>query len=245
MNATIFQPQCSESGVPEAALRRQRERLWARIQRRYETLEQRVSFQGVEIPILRVADPDLVLQQSVAAEAVVGAREASVQPYWAEAWESAVVAGRLLSQYELAGRRVLDLGCGLGVAGIAAAVAGASVLFADAVPAALLFARWNSWPWRTQTQVRRVDWRRDRLVTRFHVIIGADVLYQNDDWDYLDTFWRNHLAEDGRLLLTEPSRSSADHFPNWLASRGWEIRRASQPSKDRRRPIRIYEAVRC
>jgi predicted nicotinamide N-methyase len=47
-------------------------------------------------------------------------------PYWTRVWPSAVaLASEVLRRPELvAGKRVCDLGCGLGVAGIAAALAG-------------------------------------------------------------------------------------------------------------------------
>lgn len=68
-------------------------------------------------------------------------------PYWAFAW----AAGRALASWVLEypeyvrGRRVLDLGCGSGIAAIAAARAGASeVLVADLDPMALLAAAENA-----------------------------------------------------------------------------------------------------
>ena len=49
-------------------------------------------------------------------------------PYWCEPWPSAVaMSAELLQRPDLvAGKRVCELGCGLGLAGLAAAVAGAS-----------------------------------------------------------------------------------------------------------------------
>eukprot|EP00775_Hariotina_reticulata_P012326 gene12326-12461_t len=61
-------------------------------------------------------------------------------PYWARVWPSAIsLAQQLLQRPHLvAGKRVADLGAGLGVAGIAAALAGArEVLLLDREPLAL------------------------------------------------------------------------------------------------------------
>jgi predicted nicotinamide N-methyase len=55
-------------------------------------------------------------------------------PYWARPWPSAVaLAAALLERPELvAGKTVADLGAGLGLAGIAAALAGAAQLHRSA-----------------------------------------------------------------------------------------------------------------
>lgn len=61
-------------------------------------------------------------------------------PYWCRTWPSAVaLASELLARPELVrGKRVADLGCGLGLAGIAAACAGAAeVVLLDREPLAL------------------------------------------------------------------------------------------------------------
>ena len=105
-------------------------------------------------PTLRVVQParlEDVLRLYVAQGRVEGADE---DPYWAAVWESATVLGaELLSSTApgrgggggggglgglVAGQAVLDLGCGLGVAGVCAGLAGAAhVTLADREPLAL------------------------------------------------------------------------------------------------------------
>lgn len=68
-------------------------------------------------------------------------------PYWAFAWAAGQgLAQHILSHPELvAGKRVLDFGCGSGLVGIAAAKAGAqSVLCCDSDPLALLACQQNA-----------------------------------------------------------------------------------------------------
>ncbi|MEB2845445.1 methyltransferase [Rhizobiales bacterium RZME27] len=68
--------------------------------------------------------------------------DAGEPPYWAYAWAGGTVLARyLLDQPEvMRGRRVLDLGCGSGVVGIAAAKAGAARVTASDIDAIALAA---------------------------------------------------------------------------------------------------------
>ena len=81
-----------------------------------------------------VADCDAVMQMYI--DAGQGDRD----PYWTCIWPSSILmAQEVLRRPELvAGKRVADLGCGLGLGGVAAALAGASeVVFLDREPLSL------------------------------------------------------------------------------------------------------------
>ena len=231
-----------------------RQRLLTRIRRRYETLTETGRLGPLELPFTRIADPNRVLDEVAAEEdrleRVSGQRASEDQlhlPYWAELWDSAVGIGTFLVSNRgtllPAPRRVsvLDLGCGMGMTGTAAAALGCRVLFADLEPPALLFARLNSLPYARRVRARRVDWRRDRLGERFDLIIGADILYERKQWDFLDPFWRAHLSEGGRVLLGEPGRKTGELFVDWITERGWSFAEHAQPVETRSKPIRIFE----
>ena len=137
-------------------------------------------------------------------------------------------------------RSTLDLGCGMGLSGTIAAALGASVLFADIEPPALLFARLNSLPWAKRVRARRVNWQTDRLAETFSRIIGADILYERVQWPYLDAFWKHHLAPGGSVLLGEPGRQTGDLFLDWVANKGWAMKTYAQKVATRERPVRIF-----
>lgn len=164
-------------------------------------------------------------------------------PYWAELWDSAIGMGQYLAGVQRSGFRidqnpegkkqpvaleaisVLDLGCGMGLCGTVAAALGHVVLFADLEAPALLFARLNSLPYAPRVRVRRLNWQSDILDERFDLILGADVLYEKAQWEFLDRFWRAHLAPGGTVLLGEPGRQSGDLFQEWIGPRGWTLER--------------------
>jgi len=233
-----------------------RARLLARIGRKYRTVTSLLLIGKLSFPFTRIENPDRVLDE-VAEEAdrrekVSGRREPDEHlhlPYWAELWDSAMGIGQFLAR-EGSGLRVqgsgrgetsvLDLGCGMGLSGTTAAALGARVLFADLEPPALLFARLNSLPWRRRVRTRRLNWRSDRLGERFDLILGADILYERGQWEYLEPFWRAHLAEGGFVLLGEPGRQTGDLFIDWVISRGWVLERFEESVTTRPKPIRLF-----
>jgi predicted nicotinamide N-methyase len=218
----------------------------ARIQRRYETAETHVNLGGQRFPFVRVADPNVVLDRVAEEDSQrQGKREPGAPlhlPYWAELWDSAIGMGAYVlsgAGPALAGKAVLDLGCGMGLAGCVAASAGANVVFADLETDPLLFARLNSLAWEDQVRTQRLDWRTHRLSQRFDVILGADILYERSQWDYLEPFWRDHLALGGQVLLGEPGRQTGEAFVPWISSRGWRLQTVIQPVSTRPVPIRL------
>ena len=211
---------------------------------------------------------DEVAEEADRREKVTGKREADEHlhlPYWAELWDSAMGVGQFLAKLDTETRRrgdaekqservtvspcrrvpasvlsVLDLGCGMGLSGTVAAALGAHVTFADLEPPALLFARLNSLPWRNRVRTRRLNWRTDKLAEKFDLILGADILYERGQWEYLEPFWRAHLAEGGSLLLGEPGRQTGDLFVDWIIARGWVLERFEEPVATRPKPIRLF-----
>ena len=226
-------------------------RLLARIQRHYDTVTETVRVGPLAFQFTRIADPNRVLDQVAAEEdrleKVRGRRLPEDQlhlPYWAELWDSALGIGQWLTADTTRASSplsVLDLGCGMGLTGTVAAAVGHDVLFADLESPALLFARLNSLPWRDRIRTRRLDWRTDRLGERFDLILGADILYERKQWDWLEPFWRAHLAPGGAVLLGEPGRQTGDQFIEWIAELGWTLARHQEKVETREAPIRLFE----
>ncbi len=207
-------------------------------------------FGAVQLVFTRAADPNRVLDEVAAEEdrreRIGGVRHAEPLhlPYWAELWDSGGgVARHLVDRWsqKLRSRPIMDLGCGQGLSGCVAAAMGAQVLFADLEAPALLFARLNAQPLSPRFRTRRLNWQTDHLTEKFEVIIGADILYERTQWNYLEPFWRQHLTEGGTVILGEPGRPTGDAFIGWIADRGWKIEVFDQPVKTREKPVRIFE----
>ena len=127
---------------------------------------------------IRVGETELVLRRPVSPEALIDDDAFATDeflPYWAELWPAATALAEALP--DVAGLRVAELGCGLGVPSLVAAARGAEVTAtdwsADAVD--LLRANADRNGLRLSAEVR--DWRRP-WAERFDLALAADVLYE-------------------------------------------------------------------
>ncbi|MCC5849194.1 MAG: methyltransferase domain-containing protein [Verrucomicrobia bacterium] len=134
--------------------------------------------------------------------------------YWASLWPAAVaLAEALYERDDLAGARVLEIGCGCGLAGIAAGRKGGEVTVTDLEPRALALAEEN---WRRNhlqpAALKRLDWRDSTDLGTFDVILGADILYDEREFPSLIRTLRQKLSRKGRVLIAEPGRPQANDF---------------------------------
>lgn len=140
-------------------------------------------------------------------------------PYWVRIWPASVAMARLLwRRGSLAGLRVLDLGCGLGVPGIAACRAGASVTFADVQPSALAFASWNAarQGGEGKPAIRQFDWLQADLAEMFDLLLLADVSYRPLHHAALRRHALGCLSPRGVLVHADPLRRESGAFVRWL-----------------------------
>ena len=126
----------------------------------------------------RVNDVELTLLRPQSPEALID--EAAFEddeflPYWAELWPAAIALAEALP--DVAGLRVVELGCGLGVPALVAAARGAQVTATDWSTEAIELLRRNAEQngLRLSAEVR--DWR-DPWSERFDLALAADVLYE-------------------------------------------------------------------
>ena len=118
------------------------------------------------------------------------------------------VAGPLAADIE--GRAVIELGCGLGAPGLAAARAGADVVLTDVEPDALELAAANAAANRLAAFVTRLRWGEvpASMRGRFAVVLGADVTYDPRERSPLLATIEALLAPGGAAWLADPERTS-------------------------------------
>jgi predicted nicotinamide N-methyase len=194
--------------------------------------------------IATASDPDAMLLDACLRQ---DAGESGViDPFWATNWRAADGLDQFLEGCYLTGKRVLELGCGTGRAGLAAALRGATVTLTDGVSDPLLLVRLTTLPIADRCQIRRLRFAEDQLdEAPFPLILGSDITYSSDLWLKLDVCLRQHLAEGGEVVLSDPYRSSSTAFAKWMVERSWHCtEHRIVLSDDATRPIRVMRLTR-
>ena len=147
-------------------------------------------------------------------------------PYWAELWPSAVALARYLSKEDLAGARVVELGCGVGLPSLVALTRGAGVIATDHYQAALDFVRYNARVnlGNLEPQTRLLDWHAphtEGFEETFDVVLAADVLYESRNVPALAALIPTLLAPGGEILLADPRRGNAPIFIEKMHDKGF------------------------
>ena len=194
-----------------------------------DSIEEVVLVGGREIVLARPRDSESLLDDDA-----FGDDERL--PYWADLWPSGVALAAAVVGRSLRGRRVLELGCGLGLASICAALAGGKVTatdwFAPATDAAGQNARRNG----VAIEALTCSWQDPGVVIErapWDLVLAADVLYERRNLPLLLSLLPRLVGDDGEIWLADPGRALADEFFSDARDEGWRITTISESSSPR------------
>lgn len=163
---------------------------------------------GRGVEVLRPRDSDALLADEAD-------EHEELLPYWAELWPSSVALARVLAVRALRGARTLELGCGLGLVSVAAALAGGRVLATDWSPDAVRFARENATRNGVEVEAMVVDWSDpDALLERapWPLVLGSDVLYEQRNVDQMLDLLPRLVDSSGEVWIADPGRQTSMDF---------------------------------
>jgi predicted nicotinamide N-methyase len=185
-----------------------------------DVTEETVRLPGRTVRMLRPRNGDALLDELLAEEDPDEDR----LPFWAELWPSGVALARAIATRPLAGRRVLELGCGLGLVSVTAALAGAEVLAVDRSPEAITFAAANAArnDVALETAVAAFD-QPQRLLGEapWDLVLAADVLYEQRNVPVLVWLLPRLVDATGEVLLADPGRTMLTRFLAVVDATGW------------------------
>lgn len=188
--------------------------------------QRKFSFDGLHdgstINLHLPADADAILDQ----EATLEEHERSgYVPYWAHLWPAAEPMAKFVASIDWSAESpILELGCGVGLVGLAALAKGANVIFSDccrdAVETALFNAQENNF---TNARGMILDWFNPQCSQQFETILACDVLYEERFHLPIVETLAKLLSPTGVCYLADPGRQLAAEFLRLAQDSGFEI----------------------
>jgi predicted nicotinamide N-methyase len=198
----------------------------------YQTRLQSVCVAGVEYQLRTLLDVQQFSDEFGEAEAL--GISPSSWPMFGVIWPCSRVLATHMAGVKHAGKRVLEIGCGLGLTSLSLHAQGANVLASDLHPLAEKFLirnlLLNDLP---PMPFAQCDWEDDSAdLGRFDFIIASDLLYEPGQPAAVAAFMSRHAAPGATLVMVDPGRGNLSRFDHELADHRFAL-------SDRFRPNRL------
>lgn len=153
-------------------------------------------------------------------------------------WPSGRLLAQAMNRFDIAGKRILELGCGIGLASLVLQQRGADVVASDVHPLAEPFLAYNA----ALNALPALHYRQLRWdvalpsLGHFDLIIASDVLYEIDHDKLLAGVIDRHAQGDAEVVLTDPGRGNSTRFSRLMEARGFLLVEEHCPMNDRDLP---------
>lgn len=184
---------------------------------RYQTLE----FGTTDIHVCSLRDnQEFSDENDVAAQLGISS---ATWPLFGVIWPSGEVLAHLMASYNIEGKQILEVGCGLGLASLLLNERGANITATDYHPVANKFLTKNT-QLNNQRSIPfiRTDWG-DPIgeLGEFDIIIGSDLLYEAEHSKMLSRFINQHAANECEIILIDPNRGNSAKFSRKMVALGY------------------------
>jgi predicted nicotinamide N-methyase len=160
-------------------------------------------------------------------------------------WPSARVLAEAMNGFAVAGLRVLEIGCGLGLPSLVLKKRGANITASDHHPLAEAFLAYNAaLNGMDRIAYRDIAWGiPDPDAGHFDLIIGSDVLHESGDGARLSRLVLRHAAPNAEIVITEPGRGVSAPFTRAMQAQGFAgtVLRPAVDGDDSRFHIRLLK----
>jgi predicted nicotinamide N-methyase len=145
-------------------------------------------------------------------------------PLFGVVWTSGKVLAHEMANFPIEEKRILELGCGIGLSSLVLNSRHADITATDIHPEAGSFLAENvSLNHGEPIPFLRTGWNDvgDGL-GQFDVVIGSDVLYEKEHIELLAAFIERHAKPACEVILVDPGRSNHAPFSKKMVSLGYE-----------------------
>lgn len=145
-------------------------------------------------------------------------------PIFGVLWPSSFVLAHYISDYDTGGKRILEVGCGMALSSLLLNKQNADITATDYHPEVEKFLNRNT----QLNNDKDIDFVRtgwadaDDTLGLFDMIIGSDLLYENEHIDLLANFINQHSKPSSEVILVDPGRGRKNKLSKKLLEFGYE-----------------------
>ncbi|MDH3760045.1 MAG: methyltransferase domain-containing protein [Gammaproteobacteria bacterium] len=141
-------------------------------------------------------------------------------------WPTSVVMALNIHKYQMEGKRVLEIGCGIGLCSIVLHRMGIDITASDYHPRSRSFLDKNVLgngllPIKYQTGNWEIE---NEELGKFDFVIGSDVLYQPAHAKHVSRFIDRHASDNVQVLIADPGRENRANFTRRMIDLGYSHR---------------------
>ena len=146
-------------------------------------------------------------------------------PLFGMLWPAARVLAEAVSAISFDGRRILEIGCGLGLPSLVLQQRNADITASDHHPLAGSFLAHNAaLNALAPIPFAQAAWADpNQPLGRFDLIIASDVLYERGHAELLADFIDRHAQPRAGILITDPGRGHANQLSRRLREQGYDV----------------------
>jgi predicted nicotinamide N-methyase len=151
-----------------------------------------------------------------------------------QSWPSGRLLAQAMHRFEIGNKRILELGCGIGLASLVLQRRGAEVVASDIHPLAEPFLAYNA----ALNNLPALHYRQLRwdealpALGRFDAIIASDVLYERGQAERLCEVVSRHASPAAEVLVTDPGRGNSSRFTRLLGTLDFVLETETCPMDD-------------
>lgn len=148
----------------------------------------------------------------------------SLWPLFGVIWPSSLVLAHHINGYETAGKRILEVGCGMALTSLLLNAQKADITASDYHPEVEAFLNRNTDLNNDKTiTFERADWAEENhTLGQFDLIIGSDILYEDGHIAQLASFMNNHAKPNCEIVLVDPGRGRKTKLSKKLTDFGFD-----------------------
>lgn len=184
---------------------------------RYQTLE----FGDVDIHLRTLRNNQEFSDENGEAEAL--GISSATWPLFGIVWPSGEVLAHLMVDFDIRGKRILEVGCGIALSSHVLNQRHADITATDYHPEAGSFLQENT-ELNNESDIPfvRTGWADETTdLGKFDLIIGSDLLYEEEHAELLSEFIHQHSETTCEVIIVDPGRGRHARFSKLMVKHGF------------------------